>query len=223
MAEPELVAACVAAMSDAVAVPVTVKTRIGIDHRDSYEALADFVSRVAASGCEVFIIHARKAWLEGLSPRENRELPPLQYAVVHRLKRDFPTLQIIVNGGLTSLDAGAEHLRELDGFMLGRAAYKTPYLLSAADRRFYADAHRLPTRQQVIERLLPYVEAHLGGGGQLGHVTRHVLGLFHGCPGARSWRRYLSEHAYRRNAGVEVLTAALDLVRESEPARPVSI
>jgi len=212
MAEPRLVRECVAAMSAAVAVPVTVKTRIGIDRNDSYAALAAFVETVATSGCDVFIIHARKAWLNGLSPRENRELPPLRYEVVHCLKRDFSGLKVVINGGLTSLDAGARHLEIVDGFMLGRAAYKTPYLLATVDQRFYGAIHPVPDRREIVERLLPYTEEHLRRGGQLGQVARHVLGLFHGCPRARLWRRHISENAFRRDAGCSVLETALALV-----------
>ena len=209
MAEPALVGDCVAAMADAVPLPVTVKTRIGIDDRDSYPSLVDFVGTVAARGCRTFIVHARKAWLSGLSPRQNRDIPPLRYDVVHRLKAEFPALEIVINGGLGSLDEGAAHLPALDGFMLGRAAYRSPYVLADVDRKFYGDRHEVPSRRQVIERLLPYVERHLAAGGQLKHVARHLLGLFQGCPGARAWRRYLSEQAHRHGAGVEVLLAAL--------------
>ncbi|MDG4551188.1 MAG: tRNA dihydrouridine(20/20a) synthase DusA [Candidatus Contendobacter sp.] len=209
MAEPDLVAAGVAAMRAVVALPVTVKTRIGIDDRDSYEALVDFIGRVASGGCEVFIIHARKAWLRGLSPRENREIPPLRHDVVYRLKRDFPGLTIILNGGLTTLEQIADSLPGVDGVMIGRAAYENPYLLAEMDRRFFGSSAPSPSRRQVIEGFLPYVEAQMRRGTPLQAMTRHVLGLFQGIPGARAWRRYLSEHVHRRGAGVEVLAAAL--------------
>lgn len=214
MAEPELVADCVAAMRAAVDLPVTVKTRIGIDDRDSYDELTDFIGRVAGGGCEIFIVHARKAWLSGLSPKENREIPPLHYAVVHQLKRDFPDLTIILNGGLTDLDQVADQLRQVDGVMIGRAAYENPYLLAEVDRRFFDSGTPPPSRHQVIRAFLPYVETQLQRGTPLHCMTRHVLGLFQGIPGARAWRRHLSEHAHRRGAGVEVLDAALRWVPE---------
>ena len=209
MAEPALVAECVAAMRAAAALPVTIKTRIGIDDRDSYEALTDFVGQVAASGCAVFIIHARKAWLHGLSPKENREIPPLRYEVVHRLKRDFPELTVLLNGGLTSLDQAAEQLSWVDGVMIGRAAYENPYLLAEVDRRFFDSSAPPPNRHQVIQDLLPYIETQLQRGAPLHCMIRPVLGLFQGIPGARAWRRYLSEQAPRRGAGTAVLEAAL--------------
>ena len=214
MAEPDLVADGVAAMRAAVELPVTVKTRIGIDDRDSYEALTDFVGRVASGGCEVFIIHARKAWLRGLSPKENREIPPLRYDIVYRLQRDFPDLTIILNGGLTNLDQAEDELRRVDGVMIGRAAYENPYLLAEADRRFFGSDAPPPSRHQVIRAFLPYVETQLQQGTPLHCMTRHVLGLFQGIPGARAWRRHLSEHAHRRGAGVEVLEAALRQIPE---------
>ncbi|MFO7639828.1 MAG: tRNA dihydrouridine(20/20a) synthase DusA [Candidatus Competibacteraceae bacterium] len=216
MAEPDLVAQCVAALRAAVDLPVTVKTRIGIDDRDSYPNLVDFVARVAGGGCEVFIIHARKAWLSGLSPRENREIPPLRHEVVYRLKQDFPELTIILNGGLIDLDQVAEALRQVDGAMIGRAAYENPYLLAEADRRFFGSDELPKTRFQVVQDFFPYAEAELRAGTPLQAMTRHLLGLFHGVPGARAWRRYISEHAHRRGAGLEVLEAAL---RQIEPSR----
>lgn len=215
MAEPDLVADCVAAMRAAVNLPITVKTRIGIDERDSYEALTDFVSRVASGGCEVLIVHARKAWLSGLSPKENREIPPLRHDIVYRLKRDFPSLTIILNGGLTALDQIAESLRQVDGAMIGRAAYENPYLLAEVDRRFFGSSAPPPSRHQVIRAFLPYVEDQLQQGTPLHCMTRHVLGLFQGIPGARAWRRHLSEHTHRRGAGMEVLEAALGQIPEA--------
>jgi tRNA-dihydrouridine synthase A len=218
MAEPRLVAEGVAAMRQAVPVPVTVKHRIGIDDRDSYAELTDFVGTVAEAGCRVFVVHARKALLSGLSPRENREVPPLRYDVVHRLKGDFPGLSVIVNGGLQDLDAAQAQLERVDGVMLGRAAYQNPYLLAGVDRRFFGDDRPVRTRHQVVEALIPYVERHLAAGGRLQHVSRHIIGLFQGCPGARAWRRYLSEHAYKDGAGAEVVLAALSQVREPRAA-----
>ncbi len=209
MAEPELVAACVAAMRAEVALPVTVKTRIGIDHQDSYAHLRDFVATVAEAGCGIFVVHARKAWLQGLSPKQNREIPPLRYEVVYRLKRDFPHLSIVINGGITSLAQADAHLAHVDGVMLGRAAYHQPYLLAEVDQRYYGSREPVKTRQQIITELLPYVEAWLEKGLPLNRITRHILGLFHGVPGARAWRRHLSEHAHRPGAGVEVIEQAL--------------
>jgi len=214
MAEPALVARCVAAMQAAVTIPVTVKTRIGVDDRDSYEELAGFVDGVAAAGCRTFIIHARKAWLHGLSPRENRDLPPLRYDVVHRLKVDFPMLEVIINGGLTSLEQAADHLTQVDGAMIGRAVYHNPYVLAEADRRFFGAADPPRSRHQIVARWLPYVADQLTEGTPLAAMTRHILGLFQGLPGARVWRRCLSENAHRPGAGVEVIEQALRRIPE---------
>jgi len=208
MAEPALVGECVAAMRAAVDVPVTVKTRIGIDDRDSYEELVEFIARLRDAGCETFIVHARKAWLKGLSPKENREIPPLDYERVYRLKREFPELEIIINGGIRTLEECDQHLEYVDGVMLGREAYHNPYLLAEVDRRLYGDVHDVPTRHEVLEALYPYVARELDAGVHLGHMSRHILGLFQGLPGARKWRRYLSENAHREGAGLEVLRAA---------------
>ena len=214
MADPALVADCVAAMRAAVDLPVTVKTRIGIDDRDSYEELVEFVGQVAEGGCQIFIVHARKAWLSGLSPKENREIPPLRYEVVYRLKQDFPDLLIVLNGGLTRLDQVAEQLRHVDGAMIGRAAYENPYLLAEVDRRFWGCGRPAASRQDIVRDLLPYVERQLRHGTPLHCITRHLLGLFQGVPGARAWRRYLSENAHRSGAGAAVLEAALRQVPE---------
>ena len=214
MAEPDLVADGVVAMRAAVDLPITVKTRIGIDDRDSYEELVDFVGRVGDGGCETFIVHARKAWLTGLSPKENREIPPLCYDIVYQLKQDFPDLTIILNGGLCNLDQIEDELRRVGGVMIGRAAYENPYLLADVDQRFFGSSTPPPSRRQVIEAFLPYVEMQLRQGTPLHCMTRHVLGLFQGVPGARAWRRHLSEHAHRRGAGVEVLEAALQRIPE---------
>lgn len=214
MAEPELVGACVAAMRAAVTLPVTVKTRIGIDDRDSYEELTHFVGVVAAAGCRTFIMHARKAWLHGLSPHDNRTLPPLRYDVVYRLKQDFPDLEIVLNGGLTSLDQVADHLATLDGAMIGRAAYHNPYLLADADRRFFGDSRPPRSRHQLVTAFLPYVEQQLTQGVPLKALTRHILGLFQGVPGARAWRRWLSEQAPHAGADAAVIVAALQQVAD---------
>ncbi len=218
MAEPDRVADCVAAMRDAGALPVTVKTRIGIDHQDSYEALTGFVARVAEAGCRSFTIHARKAWLQGLSPKQNREIPPLDYPRVYRLKRDFPDLEIIINGGIDSLEDCGEHLRQVDGVMLGRAAYHSPYLLAEVDRLVFGDMQPSPSRHAVLRRYLPFVERQLIAGVALPAMSRHLLGLFQGVPGARRFRRHISEHAHRPGAGPEVLEQAAALVPE-QPER----
>ena len=209
MAEPALVADCVAAMRARVRVPVTVKCRIGIDDQDSEADLERFVTAVAGAGCRTFIVHARKAWLEGLSPRENREVPPLDYGRVYRLKAAHPELEIVINGGITSLGAAEAHLEKVDGVALGRAAYQTPYLLAEVDVRLFRADRAPPSRRTVIEALLPYVERHLRAGGRLNNVARHILGLYHGQPRARAYRRHLSERAPRAGAGVAVLEEAL--------------
>ncbi|MBM3203485.1 tRNA dihydrouridine(20/20a) synthase DusA [Candidatus Woesearchaeota archaeon] len=208
MAEPERVAECVAAMREVVGIPVTVKTRIGIDERDSYEHLVDFVSKVAAGGCNTFIIHARKAWLKGLSPRENRDIPPLKYDVAAAIKRDFPHLCIILNGGIVDLDQAERELKRFDGVMIGRAAYHNPYLLAGVDSRFHADDRPVSSRHEVIQSLLPYVEQQLQGGERLHNMTRHLLGLYHGQPGGRAFRRHLSERAGRYPGGTALLLEA---------------
>ncbi len=209
MTEPELVADCVAAMIGAVDVPVTVKTRIGVDDRDSYDELAAFVDKIAAAGCRCFTIHARKAWLSGLSPKQNREVPPLRYEVVYDLKRDFPQLEIVLNGGVQTLEEAAEHLVRVDGVMIGRAAYQSPYILAEADRRFFAAPEAPKDRETIIADFLPYVERRIAEGVPLKSITRHMLGLFNGLPGARAWRRCLAEEAHRPGAGPEVIEAAL--------------
>lgn len=208
MAEPRTVADCVRAMTAAAAIPVTVKTRIGIDQRDSYEALADFVGTVAEAGCGTFVVHARKAWLTGLSPAENRTVPPLRYDVVYRLKRDFPALEIVLNGGVTSLDAAREHLARVDGVMIGRAAYEDPFLLAEADPIIFGEPGPARGRGDVLRAYMDYVEAHLARGVPLARMSRHLFGLFHGHPGARAWRRHLTEGAARPGAGIEVVVDA---------------
>tara|TARA_R110002110_G_scaffold284986_1_gene499087 strand:+ start:68396 stop:69424 length:1029 start_codon:yes stop_codon:yes gene_type:complete len=195
MAEPDLVAESVSAMREAVDVPVTVKHRIAIDDQPEWETLIDFVDRVAAAGCEHFIVHARKAWLDGLSPRENREVPPLHYDLVYRLKAERPNLHITINGGIEDLDAAADHLGHVDGVMLGRAAYQNPYVLAAADQRFFGDRSEVQSRHDVIEAYCDYIEREIAAGRHLVGITRHILGLFNGLRGARAWRRYLSENA----------------------------
>jgi tRNA-dihydrouridine synthase A len=209
MAEPELVADCVAAMRRRVAMPVTVKCRIGIDDQDSEATLQRFVDVVADAGCGTFIVHARKAWLQGLSPKENREVPPLDYDRVFRLKTDRPQLEIVLNGGIPSIEEAAMHLGKVDGVALGRAAYQNPYLLAEVDGALFGSADAVPSRRQVLEQLVPYIERHLRAGGRLNNIVRHILGLYHGRPRARAFRRHLSEQAPREGAGVDVLLEAI--------------
>ena len=210
--EPDLVAECMAAMIEAVEIAVTVKTRIGVDDHDSYPALASFVDKVARVGCQTFIVHARKAWLKGLSPRENRNLPPLRYDVVRRLKADFPKLEILVNGGVRSLDEALAHSQWADGAMIGREAYRNPYLLAQADARVFGDGGPARDRAGVIEAVIPYIERNVSRGVPIHQITRHLHGLFHGQPGARRWRRCLSERAMRADADPRVLLGALEVL-----------
>jgi tRNA-dihydrouridine synthase A len=216
MLDPGRVADCVAAMRAAVAVPVTVKTRLGVDHHDSYEFAHDFVATVAASGCDTFIVHARKAWLRGLSPKENREVPPLDYPRVHRLKLDFPGLAIVINGGLTELDTSLRQLEHVDGVMLGRASYQDPWLIAALDRAVFG-TRESETLERVLARYLPYVERELTAGTPLRSMTRHLLGLRAGCAGGRRWRRELSEIADGA-AGFERLRGIAAQVSRVPPA-----
>ena len=215
MTEPALVAECVRAMCEAVTLPVTVKTRIGVDEHDSYEALSRFVETVTVAGCSTWIIHARKAWLNGLSPKENRSLPPLKYETVHRLKPDIPDLEIILNGGIKTLNGVREHLELVDGVMMGREAYRNPYLLSDADALIFEDEHAVLSRHEIVERVIPYVESEVNLGVPLTRITRHLLGLFQGLPRAKSWRRHISENAYKHGAGAEVVSQALALMPRS--------
>jgi len=220
MAEPDLVARCVAAMQARVAVPVTVKCRIGIDDQDSEEDLERFVSTVAVAGCRTFMVHARKAWLDGLSPKENREIPPLDYDRVYRLKAVHPELEIVINGGIASLDAAEAHLGRVDGVALGRAAYQNPYLLAEADRRQFGAGSDMPSRRRVIEALIPYTERHLRAGGRLNNIARHILGLYHGRPRARAFRRHIAEQAPRAGASAAVLLEAMRIA-EGEVVAPL--
>ena len=215
MAQPKLVADCVKAMRDATELPVTVKHRIGIDDMESYQQMLDFVAPIAEAGCEVFIVHARKAWLQGLSPKENREIPPLNYPWVYQLKQDMPALEIIINGGIQTIDQCREHLQHVDGVMVGREAYQNPWMLAEVDSRLYGIDKATQSRDDVLEGLLPYVDQQLARGAHLNHITRHILGLYQGVPGARKFRRHLSENAYKKDAGLEVLTDAFKLVQEA--------
>jgi tRNA-dihydrouridine synthase A len=215
MAEPELVAACVSAMQRQVKVPVTVKCRIGIDDQDSERDFTRFIDVVADAGCRTFIVHARKAWLRGLSPKENREVPPLDYERVYRLKAARPDLTVVVNGGITDLDQGSAHLDHVDGVMLGRAAYQTPYLLAEVDQRFFDSGAEVPSRIDAIEGIIPHIERHLARGGRLNNVVRHMLGLYHGLPRARLFRRHLSENSPRQAASLATLLEAVSVVEPS--------
>lgn len=215
MAEPSLVGECVAAMRARVAVPVTVKCRIGIDDQDSEDDLQRFIATVASAECSTFIVHARKAWLDGLSPKQNREVPPLDYARIYRLKASRPDLTIILNGGIADLDEAEQHLAHVDGVMLGRAAYQTPYLLAEVDRRFFGGEEPVASRAEVLEALMTHTARHLERGGRLNNVVRHVLGLYHGQPRARAYRRHLSENAVKEGAGLDVLHEALCIAEPS--------
>lgn len=214
MAEPELVADCIANMQKAVKIPITVKHRIGIDDMEDYAGLVKFVSTIAATGCTTFIVHARKAWLKGLSPKENREVPPLQYDMVYQLKHDFPHLEIIINGGITTLAQSQNLLEHVDGVMIGREAYSNPYLLAQVDRTIYADHSSIISRDEVMEGFMDYCSAQLAKGARLNHLTRHILGLYQGLPGARQFRRIISEQAHKPGAGIEVLERALKALNE---------
>ncbi|MDQ7072858.1 MAG: tRNA dihydrouridine(20/20a) synthase DusA [Gammaproteobacteria bacterium] len=215
MAEPKLVAEGIAAMRSAVSIPVTVKTRLGIDSLDSYNFLVDFIEQVAHAGCDLFILHARKAWLQGLSPKENRDIPPLDYARVYQIKQDFPQLHIDINGGIQTLEQTQQHLNKVDGVMIGRAIYHNPYLLAQVDSQFYGDNHAVLSRHDVIREMLPYIEQRMSEGCPLKSITRHLLGIFQGQPGARAWRRHLSENAHIEGADLTVLEQALTLVPET--------
>lgn len=210
MKSPARVAECVAAMVDAVSIPVTVKHRIGVDDQDSYDHLRDFVGTSAAAGCDAFIVHARKAWLQGLSPKQNREVPPLDYERVYRLKRDFPRQEIIINGGIASLDEAEQHLQQVDGVMIGREAYHNPYMLEAADRRFYGDHRPVGARREIVQHFAHFARQQVAHGVPMSRLTRHLLGLYKGQPGARRFRRYISENAWRSPANPELLHRALD-------------
>jgi tRNA-dihydrouridine synthase A len=218
MAEPPLVADCVKAMRDAVALPVTVKHRIGLDHDESYGFVRDFVGVLAAAGCDTFIVHARNAVLKGLSPKENREIPPLRRDVVHRLKRDFAALTIVSNGGLASWEAIERELLHVDGAMLGRIAYHDPWMLAQADARLFGDEPAVRTRADVVRALVPYAESQLRRGVPLRSIARHVLGLYQGAPGARAWRRILSDAARLKDARPELLLEALAAVEPTVDA-----
>jgi tRNA-dihydrouridine synthase A len=212
MARPERVAEAVAAMQQAVTIPVSVKHRIGIDDLDRYEDLLNFVKIVAESGCQHFIVHARKAWLQGLSPKENRDIPPLRYGDVHRLKQELPHLSIDINGGITTIEGIKEQLEYVDAVSIGRAAYDNPYLFATVDREFFNDPTTPKKRHEVVEAMFPYMEEWLQRGGRLNSITRHMLELFAGVAGTKAWKRHLSENVCRTGANVGVVREALGKV-----------
>lgn len=219
MADPALVARAVTAMRAAVDIPVTVKCRIGIDDQDSEADFSYFIETVAGAGCDLFIVHARKAWLQGLSPKQNREVPPLDYDRVYRLKAARPDLTIILNGGITTLEQGRVHLAHVDGVMLGRAAYQTPWILATVDAAFFDDASMSPQRDAVLATMARYADTHIARGGRLNNVSRHMLGLFHGEAGGRLFRRYIAEHVGGRdNVTGDVLREAGRIVAETREA-----
>jgi tRNA-dihydrouridine synthase A len=220
MAEPTLVAACVRAMQDAVDIPITVKHRIGVDRREDYGFVRDFVGALHGAGCGVFIVHARSAWLKGLSPKENRELPPLDYSRVHRLKQDFPSAQFVLNGGISTLSSARELLDAADGVMLGRAAYHDPYLLAAVDSSLFGDRSTAPTREAVVLKMTQYLRLQTRAGVAPRHIVRHMLGLFQGLRGARQWRRTLSDADALQRYGSDVLTYAYEAVRNPRCVLP---
>jgi len=219
MREPELVASCVAAMKAAVACPVTVKCRIGVDDQDPREALFGFAENVIAAGADALVVHARKAWLKGLSPKENRDVPPLDYVIVRSLKQAYPHVPVVLNGGLATFERMDTESSGLDGVMIGRAAYHEPALLLSVDRHFFDEAPLVHTRVEAIEAFVPYIEARLAEGVPLAAMTRHLLGLFNGLKGARAWRRHLAMEAVKPGAGVDVLREALAFVHRSETDR----
>ncbi|MGB0467183.1 MAG: tRNA dihydrouridine(20/20a) synthase DusA [Pontibacterium sp.] len=212
MAHPQLVADCLHQMQSVVNIPVTVKHRLGIDDMDSYEELFDFVEIVKSSGCRTFIIHARKAILQGLSPKENRDIPPLKYEWVYQIKQDFPELEILINGGIKTLNECETHLQHVDGVMMGREAYQNPYIMAEIDQRLYQADCPAPDRKAVAETMLPYISQQLAKGSTLNHIVRHMLGLFHAQRGGRQFRRYLSENVHKPGAGPDTFRAALALI-----------
>lgn len=214
MAEPELVAHCIAAMQEQVSIPVTIKTRIGIDRRDEWDDLRTLVEQVAATGCDTFIVHARKAWLDGLSPKQNREVPPLRYDIVYRLKELFPDLHITVNGGITSIEETGRHLQHVDGVMIGRGAYYNPSMLLGADREIFGSDAQPASRAQVVEQYTEYMKHQIARGARLHNMARHLLGLYQGQPGARRFRRFISENLPRRKQDIGVIEEAAAMLAE---------
>ena len=218
MAQPELVADSVAAMQAKVSIPVTVKCRIGIDDMEDYGSLEHFIDVVTQGGCQRFIVHARKAWLKGLSPKQNREIPPLKYDYVYRLKKEKPALNIIINGGIKTIDSVQQHLAHVDGVMIGREAYNNPYMLAEVDRQVYQDAEALlKSREEIVLQFCEYIDEEVARGTRLHSMTRHILGLYQGVRGAKAWRRYLSENAHVDEADSAVVKAALRCVADQQP------
>lgn len=221
MEHPDRVADAVAAMIAATGLPVTVKHRIGINGHESWEDLCEFIEKVSAAGCRTFIVHARIAVLEGLSPKENRDIPPLKYAWVYDLKARYPHLEIIINGGIKTFDDCHQHLQHTDGVMLGREAYHNPWLLAGVDAEFFGQPVTVSSRHDALRRVLPFIQEELDRGVYLSHITRHLMGLFHGQPGGRQFRRYISENAHRPGSGIEVVEAAMAKVPEPEVTAPI--
>ena len=209
MKNAKLTAECVSSLLNSSKLPITVKHRIGVDDFDSYEFLCDFIGTVSDVGCKVFIIHARKAWLKGLSPKQNREIPELNYNRVYQLKNDFPELEIVINGGISSIEDSINHLKVLDGVMIGREAYTNPYLLAEVDKKIYGQDKPIIKRKEIAEKFFEYIDNEISKGTKLHAMTRHMLGLFRGVKGAKQFRRYLSENAYGENASIDVLYKAL--------------
>ncbi len=222
MREPDLVAECVSAMKAAVPIPVTVKCRIGVDDQVPAEILPAFVRKMREAGADALIVHARMAWLEGLSPKQNREVPPLDYPLVYAVKGQHPDWPVSINGGVQSLAQAVAHLEHVDGVMMGRTAYNEPYVLADVDTKLFDETAPVPSRHQVLHRFLPYVEQQLAQGWRLNAMARHIIGLFHGAPGARAFRRYLSENMHKTGAGIEVIEAAARLVPDAEENDPGS-
>lgn len=212
MAEPQLIAECIDTMRSAVNIPITVKNRLAIDEQDEEKSLRQFIAVVSEAGCETFIIHARKAWLKGLSPKENRDVPPLNYELVYQIKRENPVLNIIINGGIKTIEDSLKHVQAVDGVMLGREVYHNPYLMVEVDAKLYDDEDKMLSRKQILEQYFSYIEQQMRQGVYFKHMSRHLLGLFQGQPGAKAWRRYISENAYKEGAGIEILQYAMDLV-----------
>lgn len=214
MAEPELVAENVVKMQAAVDIPVTVKNRIAIDEMEEEETLRNFLSIVKESGCKTFVVHARKAWLKGLSPKQNRDVPPLNYPLIYQMKNEFPELEIIINGGIKTLDECDEHLTQVEGVMVGREAYHNPYLMTEVDQRIYGEsAKAIPTRLEVLEMYSEYIQKQMSEGVYLKSMSRHLLGLFTGEAGAKAWRRHISENAHKEGAGIEVIEKAAAFIK----------
>jgi tRNA-dihydrouridine synthase A len=212
MAEPDLVAENVSAMQNAVDIPVTVKNRLAIDEMDEYQCLPKFLETVSQAGCETFIIHARKAWLKGLSPKQNRDVPPLNYELVYQMKRDFPQLEIIINGGIKTLEQSEQHLKQVDGVMIGREAYHNPFMMSQVDQRLYGQEANKNTEFEILDIYIEYMQKQIDKGVYLKHMSRHLLGLFTGKAGAKAWRRHISENAYKEGAGIEIIQEAVSYI-----------